>query len=173
LNQGLTTGGGALDVDPGGTASLSDTSLTVAGWVKATSDGIPVRGAAIGWSGAIPGEVAAFLSYEDYGSSRAVEGRIGNVSLPGVTLADNLWHHVALTWNHTTGGWVMYVNGSVAGSGTIGSPQAGHLGEFLVHARAAGFFNAPLDEVGFWLRVLSVAEILALYNNGQALDPTA
>ena len=89
-------------------------------------------------------------------------------------ISTNSWQHVALTYNKTSGNAVLYVNGTMVASNTLGSfvPQTTfplNLGRRTV--LETGYndtFNGLVDELSLYSRALSQSEILAIYNAGAA-----
>jgi hypothetical protein len=90
-------------------------------------------------------------------------------------LVANVWNHVAITKDGTT--LLFYLNGelqntqtgssAVIGTGgnlplMIGASNPGHT---LPPSNVKEFFKGALDEIGFWNRALTKAEILTLMNN--------
>lgn len=112
----------------------------------------------------------------------------GDGAVPSVvsyTLAPttNTWYHLVMTYNTTTGGIELFVDGSSVTTGTTdtGGPYAGS-SDLLIGTQgnntSAWAFNGEMDEFGFWDRILNQAEIDALYNSGSGIayadtaDPT-
>src|SRR5258706_8745924 len=89
-------------------------------------------------------------------------------------IANNVWTHVAATYNISDGAWNLYANGVIVGTGNAG---AGKVPEYtsIEHASIGsaltstglpgGFFNGKIDEVRIWDRALTQAEIQANMNN--------
>ncbi|MCF7838580.1 MAG: hypothetical protein K9N49_08105, partial [Candidatus Marinimicrobia bacterium] len=85
-------------------------------------------------------------------------------------LAGDTWHHLAATFDGTTGR--LYVNGALVAS----TVQAGSIGSastaFTIGAHSAGptgwgyQWHGKIDEVGIWNRVLGPAEVAALFQDG-------
>lgn len=80
------------------------------------------------------------------------------------------WYHVAMTWDNQTDELILYLNG--AAIDTVATPG----GAFLNDVQASGTrigatngtvfqtcFNGALDELGFWSRALTPAEIQNIY----------
>ena len=98
-----------------------------------------------------------------------------NHPVTGTTaITNNVWTHVAATYNISDGAWNLYVNGISAGTGNAGagkvpeniSIQHASVGSALTSTGlAAGFFNGKIDEVRIWKRALTQAEIQANMNN--------
>jgi len=83
----------------------------------------------------------------------------------------NVFQHIALTYNKTTGVAVLYRNGVAVATQTLGSftPQTSF--DLYVAVRPSGsfsglYFQGLLDEVSLYNRALTAAEIQAIYNAG-------
>ncbi len=81
------------------------------------------------------------------------------------TLNANTWYHIVVTYDAVAGVGTMYINGLLAGvaTGTVITPITGTLYIGLV-----GGYNSwtgPIDDVRLYSRVLSPAEVMALYNS--------
>jgi hypothetical protein len=80
------------------------------------------------------------------------------------TVNDNIWYHIALTYNGTT--WQAYKNGVADGSyvGGIGANN----GTYTWFGNGYnGYFKGSLDDVRIYSRTLSATEIKQLYNMGR------
>jgi CUB/sushi domain-containing protein len=91
----------------------------------------------------------------------------------GVALNDGAWHHVAVTWESTTGDTRLYVDGALAFMGTLSAGGVIDPGGTLILGQEqdcvggcvdpAQRFIGDLDEVAIYDRVLSPDEIAAHY----------
>ena len=110
-----------------------------------------------------PGEIWVSLTlnggtYHDYHTGSLTAGQ---------------WNHIAFTFNYTTGTTTIYQNGAVAtgDSGGINTYSPGvQLNSALTASNSpvnigTNGFNGQIDDVRIYNRVLSAAEIQALYNN--------
>ncbi len=87
------------------------------------------------------------------------------------------FHHVALTYDATSGEAALYLDGAVQVRQTLGSfaPDTRHglyLGRRPVTNDVAGQYLGQLDEVDLYGRALAEAEILGIYQFGGAAKPT-
>jgi hypothetical protein len=85
--------------------------------------------------------------------------------------------HLVGTFNSSTGAMILYKNGSQVGTatltGTMTSSASAPL-SFNAHNTAIGTQNFVVDQAGFWKgRVLSAADVTALYNSGNGLSYAA
>ena len=155
-------------------ASIATGSFTVAAWVKpisrpagtdpdfvdtviATDGGADIVG---GWQLSIKATGSLNLLLND-GTKRDIDALI-NVPL-------DTWSHVAFTFNGAS--MKGYVNG-VSGTGSFtsgaftrnGSPI--QIGRRTNDASYGYYFNGSMDEVGYWARALTQAELQYVYNGG-------
>ena len=89
------------------------------------------------------------------------------VSIPAADLTASTWHHVAFVSDAGTD-ISIYLNGVPKQTITVGAIEAYTNRNNVLAAddlAAGGFFNGKLDEVRFWSRALTGAEIAASYNN--------
>ena len=87
------------------------------------------------------------------------------------TMIGNTWQHVALTYDKTTGMAVLYRNGVVVASASLGNNFTPWTSvDFFLGVRPAGsfanHFNGMMDESAIYKRALSASEIQAIYNAG-------
>jgi hypothetical protein len=101
---------------------------------------------------------ARFFARDNSGSPLA-----GSINLAGGTAFDSTWHHVAITWDNSTGR--LYVDGAeVANGGTMGTPQdldRLSVGAIL-RASAAVHLSGSIAEVAFYDATLTAAQIASL-----------
>ena len=88
----------------------------------------------------------------------------------GLAVADSAWSHVVYTFTSggvNTGTERFYVNG-VAGGTRTGAVPAPGAGSFVLGATGAvdHYLDGRMDEVGFWRRAITAAEVAQLYNSG-------
>ena len=89
------------------------------------------------------------------------------------TVPNNKWTHVLMTWDGTcnAAGAKIYIDGvysnGASGNGA-GSPDDDNAQDFLIGNETGGTrtFNGNLDDARIYNRILSDAEITALYNDG-------
>ena len=92
----------------------------------------------------------------------------------GGVINSNVWQHVALTYDETSGQMNMYVNGNVVGSANFGNftPQTTYpvnLGQRTGQVIGDGdTYAGMMDELSLYNRALSSNEITAIYNAGSA-----
>lgn len=97
-----------------------------------------------------------------------------NRELNGSTTTSG-WHHVAFMWNLLIGDYYLYVDGSLVDSLDVAGSTTGSASNPTVYgknytAQTGGipnrdWLNGSIDEVKVFDRVLSAAQVLALYNN--------
>jgi hypothetical protein len=87
----------------------------------------------------------------------------GEINLGGGTAFDSTWHHIAITWDDSTGR--LYVDGTqVASGGSMGTPQDLNRVSVgaLLRASALAHFNGSMAECGAWNATATAAEIASL-----------
>lgn len=88
----------------------------------------------------------------------------------GVTASASTWYHVAVV-QHSATSVSLYVNGTKTNttattySATVSQFFLGYLGRSGVW-----YLDGQIDEVGFWGKALSEAEVTALYNSGNGIS---
>lgn len=86
----------------------------------------------------------------------------------GGAITNGAWAHVVITWNLVSTTWTtnLYVNGTAKGSNTY-TGTAASLGTLCIASLGpANPFVGTIDEVGYWDRAISQAEVTSLYNGG-------
>jgi glucose/arabinose dehydrogenase len=164
INGGLSNNGSSFGANRQYTLGnplnfSSSTTPSFAFWLKVTSLQSPTRLIET------PSDYGWGVEYLPNGSMQLITYGISVVNWPSVVAADNNWHHYTLTHDGT--------NAKLYKDGTLVSTQA-YQASWVQADRVlyvGGDQSYPLrgivDEVGIWTRVLSVAEISKLYNNGQ------
>jgi hypothetical protein len=99
-------------------------------------------------------------------------GRDNYFTTPGSLFSAGGWHHVALTFNESSGLACIYLDGSLEGSDTFGAftPQTAwdfYLGARVTPGGTVRWYGG-LDEISLYDRALGAAEISAIYNAGSA-----
>lgn len=170
-----------------GSALKSSGDFSVAMWVKTNSGSSSGTSTSQWWAGKglVDGDVSGNAA--DWGLS-IVNGKLAfgigasNSSqtdvtvLSSATINDNAWHHCVATWTEATGIMAVYVDGTAVGSGANGagyprlSPITLKLGRI---ASGSGniSLNGALDDVRYYDRVLSSAEIASLAGASAAATP--
>jgi len=148
--------------------SIGQTNFTVALWVSATATG----GTGANWwegQGLVDAEVGGWA--DDFGTALLDGKFVLGIGNPDTTLAttqsvnDGQWHHVAATWNVTSGATQLYVDGvpdnaGNAPTGVRSAPTFIQIGKVPTGA----FFNGAIDDVLLFNRSLQGSEIAALAN---------
>jgi hypothetical protein len=140
-----------------------DSSFTVAAFIR-TSIGFNGRGGIIGWGnyGGV-GQVNAFrtagggaLAHYSWGGAYDLDP----VATPGIF--NNMWHHVAATYDSATSTKRIYFDGRERGSKSV--PNLSVQGMNFTVAKTVGseYFNGSLDDVRVYSTALSSTEIIAL-----------
>ena len=82
---------------------------------------------------------------------------------PSVNVSDGGWHLAALSVDRT-GNYTSYLDGRPVSTGPFTLGRLNNTEQFYIGQGAAGYFLGSLDEVRFYQRALSAAELLGLYN---------
>lgn len=108
------------------------------------------------------------LQFGTTGAYRADYAFVAAVN-SGATLSLNTWYHIGVVRNAGTS--QAYVNGSASGSTIGNAPNSGS--DYVVvgagsdsGGTANNFANTRIDDVRFYERAISAAEMTSLYNNG-------
>lgn len=84
---------------------------------------------------------------------------------PTYVASNSAWVMLTLVTTSSPSQTDLYVNGAYVSSiGQMGSSGIGYIGS--TDASGSNRFNGYMDEIGFWGRTLSAAEITSLYNSG-------
>jgi glucose/arabinose dehydrogenase len=131
-------------------------SRTVTAWIK--PDPSDFAGFVLGW-GIEPNEF--YVRLANPRMPRIVTGA-GNCD-PGGSLSPGVWSHVAVTGSNDLHTYQIYINGVLAvscmGNGPVTASGAG-----LTINAAADALHAEFDDVRIYGRILSAAEVMAVFN---------
>jgi hypothetical protein len=148
-------------------------SFTIACWVK-TTQVFPQVDPTFQGTGIIWADVGGGANDFILGGTRSAGGvnRLsffvgsgGDISTSGTqNISTGQWMHLAVTRDGNNGAVRLYVNGTLDGSGTAGTAVLNanpniHIGGNTLDGR---YFNGAIDDVRFYSRVLSQAEIATL-----------
>jgi len=110
------------------------------------------------------------------GGSNPVRADINNsLTLTTANFSTNAWHHAVLTYNATTKGAILYVDGSSAATGTAGNNPAG-TSQLNLGADGSNtpLYDGNLALFGTWRsRILSAGDVTLLFNSGAGLSYAA
>ena len=150
----------------GGTASVSF-------WIKTNQVGKDIFWQAPGVTGVESGDTNDVRwGWIDTAGKIHIDAGNGTTATSPKAVNDNLWHHVVLTRNSTSGQVQVYLDNSTAATGTsdIGTKTTSFSSIGRIPGSTAGFFNGSLDEFGIWNRVLSASEVSVLFNSNAGLS---
>ena len=145
----------------GGTASLSC-------WIKTTQTGANNSFDAPGITGVEQGGGSDDIFWGFIDASGAIGLRPGSGRTVKSTgpINDNMWHHIVMTRDETSGRIQIFVDGKLA-KGDDGMQTGKKNTAFSALGRITNsskpYFKGQLDDVRIWDRVLSAAEVTALY----------
>lgn len=183
VDNGVVGAGADMDGDGDYITAFTPSSLTawtISAWVRLDKLG----SATTNVSTFIGGYVAAttshrwYLRSEDGGKIRLGIG--GGSVLSDAVLSQDVWHHVAATWDGTTARlWVDSSGKSLAGSGltTAFPPFACPIGAFFdadghiytANGNANAYLDGQIDEVRIYNVALTADEIKQLYRMGRTI----
>ena len=169
LNRGRSFPGGTITdyVIKNPMVSFPTTTITTEFWVRTSdsSDGLLSYAS-----------TSSDNTWLIYNSANLAIYRGGVAVSSGVSINDNIWHHVAVTWRSSDGAVIVYKDGSAAYTGTLATGTSITGGGSLVIAQdqdsvggsfdPAQAFAGTLDEVVIYNRVLSPTEISDHYKRG-------
>jgi hypothetical protein len=144
--------------------STITTAGTIEAWIKTSNAGSGYRGIIVReyYYGLFLNN-NQLMTYNWSGS-----GTSGATTYTGVTLNDNAWHHVALTFQlGVTNGTQMFIDGLPVGSPitlfTVAQVRDFRIGN---NGTSNNYFQGNIDDVKIWSRALSPQEILNTNNCG-------
>lgn len=155
-NNALNFDGSNDYVNCGNPAAFQIGTGTIEAWIKTGGAGSSYRG--------IVAKQFAYAMFLENNVLIFYDWSGGNSQSTGVNLADNQWHHVALSFQSgVTNGTKIYLDGNLSLTSTITVSNQTvplHIGE----ANASQFFNGSIDGVRIWNVVRTQAEIQAAMN---------
>ena len=171
INSGLSFNGTNNFVSLGG--SLSVTNVTVAAWIKTTTNGRLIFNAqsnnpliylSVGptSAGGTNNKVVAYF--------RTLSGSV-LVASGATNVTDGNWHYVAVVRNVSSQQVLIYVDGNL--DSTISYTDTGTITAALNGIGGVGGgsnFSGTIDEVGIWNQALNATQISELYNSGNGLQ---
>jgi len=103
--------------------------------------------------------------YQNHNNNYLYMAGAGTVNYFSPTFTTSVWHHLALTYNGTEETDLLYLDGVQYGP-SIGTPSTnnGSISPFNI---GSGNFLGSIDDIRVYNRVLSSAEVKALYNGGK------
>ena len=155
------TGGANNYLNCTNNASLKLATGTVEAWIKTANAGSSYRGIMV--------KQFAYGLFLENNNLIGYDWGGGGGLVSSVNLADNNWHHVALSF--TAGSMKLYADGVLVQSRTSFGVSNQNNALVIGAGDATGGsqnFNGLIDEATIYNRVLSAAEILSLYNAGGA-----
>lgn len=165
----------SLSIVDNADVSAGDIDFTIAGWVFLDSVGATRAIAVKGSLGAIASDEYGVFVTVGNSASFFVEDQAGThfgQATTGAALTVSTWAFV-VAWHDSVANTVncQLNNGTVASSAYTFGVKNG-TNAFALGATTSGgasYMNGRIDEVGFWKRVLTVAERTSLYNAGSGV----
>lgn len=172
ITQGAGFANSAAKIDVARSASMEAANFSVGGWFKlaATSNEILFA------KNYTTSNTTPFMSYELRVTSSTTirydsnaSGTYYNFSATTSTMSTGVWYHFMATYDGST--VTLYFNGSSVGTSSRTPPTYAGDGLFEIGNDIGGSgFAGKADEVYYWSRALTGAEITSLYNAGTGLQ---
>jgi uncharacterized protein YjdB len=139
-------------------AALQITTGTIEAWIKTSNAGSSYRG--------IVTKQSAYGLFLNSNTLIAYDWSIGADRSTGINLADNVWHHVALSFNNgVANGSFVYIDGVLKLTTTYTVPSQGvGLAIGAGYDTGSQFFTGNIDEVRVWNTNRTQAQIQATMN---------
>ena len=136
-------------------------------WFQSSvGDGTPIGFGSFSTSNAL------MLYYQGGVGAGSSQLRIGihgdDIVTSSVTINVDTWYHCVVTYDGTSGGLKMYVNGSSNVNDNTGEASPTPNADTIYIGGIAGsqLWTGEVDDVGYWNKVLSTTEVDELYNSG-------
>lgn len=163
-NTAVTLNGTTQYVTAPGHATTPDVTLSC--WVKRSAAAVQY----LVFVGSAPNVARAALSWRNTGVVQFVTEGAATLTTATGPASDGSWHHIVCTGSDgVAGSGRIYVDGALAASG--GTPHLSYAGPVVslgAYPNATAMLAGTLDEVAIWSRVLTAAEVAALYRVGRS-----
>ncbi len=160
LGKGLTFDGVNDSVSLPSTIGFTSSTVTLSAWFKTTDT---AGGIVQHWQNVTCGYRLIISS----GNLSFTVSNPANTSLTSSTVNDGLWHHAVGTYDGTT--MRLYVDGVQVTSGAKSGAIVACAGTGVIGSDSGvGLLAASIDEPRIYNRALTAAQVLALYNAGEA-----
>jgi hypothetical protein len=110
-----------------------------------------------------------YLAYNNASSLGFQFGDLTTVAQVGAAAPTGVWRHLVGWYDHTDQKYRLRLNDTTTFVSSATSARVSTTAQLQVGSigiPGSGWWNGGLDEVGFWKRILTAAEITALYNGG-------
>jgi len=177
VGQGLGFDGisayGWVPAHPDLDIGASSQGLTIELWVNAADNRY---GPLVQWSNGSTDSSSLYqYVYGDFQGSLvdSVTGQAHIIDSGNQQIQPGTWTHIALTYDKTTGLAILYTNGVAVAQQNLSifTPQTNTDLYFGYEPRFSNIFHGSLDEITFYNRPLTAAEVLAIYNAGSSGKP--
>jgi len=101
-----------------------------------------------------------------FANLKETSGTEHSVQTTNNVITDLNWHHVALTYDKTTGNYVFYADGKNVGSGNLPALRLQTTYPLNLGYRQGYIFTGMEDEVTIYPRALSATEIQTIFSHG-------
>jgi Concanavalin A-like lectin/glucanases superfamily/Immunoglobulin domain len=181
VNQGFSfDGNGYLVLKASSQIDLGTAAgFTIETWIKPST--VVGQWAVFEWNSGGPSGVSLYLSViPPYGSGNGclcanlvdTAGAAHVLTTAAGLIQENQFQHIALTYDKTSGGAALYLNGTLASFQLLGSfvPRTSYdlLVGYGVSSGTPAAFVGSVDEISLYRRALSQTEIANIFNAGSA-----
>jgi hypothetical protein len=186
VNSAYSFNGSSNNIRVPNSQTLNNSSVSISGWFNTGNlpidDGLSAKGIIGKWWQSPSSCNSNYNAYllcltKPSGQSLSYLGAAtdfyaGNNFYTTTNITTNNWFHFVFSHNSTTGGQ-LFINGQLINSNNVSGSICNSINDLIFGADVTNgalyrFFNGKLDDIGIWNRVLTAAEILQLYTQGQA-----
>ncbi len=159
------TAASSMSLSHSGAPFSINANKTISLWIKPTSTGVNAtqKGFISVGSSASDGISAWNIGISHSSGKLFVYEQTSKYHDGGTTLSASTWYHIV--WTRTSNASILYLNGSSHFTWTS-DETGGNNGTLWIGTGFSSFYDGLIDEVGFWSRGLTAAEVTALYTAG-------
>lgn len=147
-----------------------DDSLTIAAWVKYSSDVAGTNSWIVGKAGHLPAHYLFGYHQTANGFRLKLDDGGTDLKLDAQFSPDDQWHHLATVRDKDAGEAMIYIDGQLAASQTDGTGDTTNDAVLHIGQRGDGteFMNGAVDELAIWRVALTEDEITEVMDDGLA-----
>lgn len=147
-----------------------DDPLTIAAWVKYSSDTAGTNSWIVGKAGHLPAHYLFGHHQTAVGIRLKLDDGGTDLKLDAAFAPDDQWHHLAVVCDKDAGEARLYIDGELAASGADGTNDTTNDAPLHIGQRGDGteFMNGVIDELAIWRIALTEDEIVEVMNDGLA-----
>jgi len=153
--------------------SPGDTNWSMACWIKLDSSNFSDNQHIFGVWRTSPSSHREYLLYWKAGHTKlwfytSNNGSSTSYIPSAASLSANTWYHVMICHDATNDQRLMYIDGALSNSDSYSTGVYQGSGDFNIGRtnNSTDYVDGAVDEFGMWSRVLTAAEAVSLYNNG-------